>query len=146
MGGIGLIPEHLCPACGRLMDLTRTIAASPGYRELRTYGCRDCGVWVTEGSPPGERPGRIAGYRLWRPPLPALLTRCCPVFASFHPINKLSGLCGVSEVARHAEGLGHDGVGDDSDRGAASARLVIVGTAIFQQRGRSFTSHAVTDA
>jgi hypothetical protein len=32
------------------MGLTRTIAASPGYGELRTYGCRECGVWVTEGS------------------------------------------------------------------------------------------------
>jgi hypothetical protein len=32
------------------MDLTRTIAASPGYREFRTYGCKECGVWVTEES------------------------------------------------------------------------------------------------
>ena len=32
------------------MGLTRTVPASPGYSELRTYGCRECGVWVTEGS------------------------------------------------------------------------------------------------
>jgi hypothetical protein len=50
MGVDSLIQKHSCPACGRLMGLTRTIAASPGYRELRTYGCRECGVWVTEGS------------------------------------------------------------------------------------------------
>ena len=30
------------------MDLTRTIATSPGYSELRTYGCRESGVWITE--------------------------------------------------------------------------------------------------
>jgi hypothetical protein len=50
MGGYSLIEKHLCPACGRLMGLTRTIAASPGYSELHTYGCRECGVWVTEGN------------------------------------------------------------------------------------------------
>jgi hypothetical protein len=50
MDGDNLISTHLCPSCGRLMGLTRTIAASPGYRELRTYGCRECGVWVTEGN------------------------------------------------------------------------------------------------
>ena len=37
-------------ACGRPMGLTRTVPASPGYSELHTYGCRECGVWVTEGS------------------------------------------------------------------------------------------------
>jgi hypothetical protein len=29
-------------------------AASPGYRELRTYGCIECGVWVTEGRAPRD--------------------------------------------------------------------------------------------
>jgi hypothetical protein len=38
------------------MGLTRTIAASPGYGELHTYGCRECGVWVTEGSTPRDQP------------------------------------------------------------------------------------------
>ena len=37
------------------MGLTRTIAASPGYGELHTYGCRECGVWVTEGSSPRDQ-------------------------------------------------------------------------------------------
>jgi hypothetical protein len=50
MGGESLSSKPLCPACGRLMGLTRTIAARAGYRELRTYGCRECGVWITEGS------------------------------------------------------------------------------------------------
>jgi len=39
------------------MDLTRTIASSAEYRELHTYGCRECGVWITEGSAPRERLG-----------------------------------------------------------------------------------------
>jgi hypothetical protein len=30
------------------MGLARIIAASPGHRELHTFGCRECGVWVTE--------------------------------------------------------------------------------------------------
>ena len=45
-----LSSKHLCPACGRPMGLTRTVPPSPGYSELRTYGCIECGVWVTEGS------------------------------------------------------------------------------------------------
>jgi hypothetical protein len=61
MSGDGLIQTHLCPACGRLMGLTRTIAASPGYRELRTYGCKECGVWITEGSTQGDRLERTFG-------------------------------------------------------------------------------------
>jgi hypothetical protein len=51
MGGDSLTRTHMCPACGRLMNLTRIIAAGPGYAELRTCGCAECGVWVTEGSP-----------------------------------------------------------------------------------------------
>jgi hypothetical protein len=54
MGGDNLISTHLCPSCGRLMGLTRTLAAGQGYSELRTYGCRECGVWVTEGSAPRD--------------------------------------------------------------------------------------------
>ena len=54
MGGDNLIPKHLCPGCGRPMGLTRTMPASPGYRELRTYGCVECGVWVTEGRAPSD--------------------------------------------------------------------------------------------
>jgi hypothetical protein len=54
MRGDRVLRKNLCPACGRLMDLTRTIAASPGYSELCTYGCRECGVWVTEESAPKD--------------------------------------------------------------------------------------------
>ena len=32
------------------MSLSRRIAATSDYSELHTYGCRACGVWVTEGS------------------------------------------------------------------------------------------------
>ena len=54
MGGDNLIPKHLCPGCGRAMGLTRTVPASPGYRELRTYGCIECGAWVSEGRAPRD--------------------------------------------------------------------------------------------
>ena len=37
------------------MGLTRTVPACSGYSELRTYGCRECGVWVTEGSTPRDQ-------------------------------------------------------------------------------------------
>src|SRR5262249_13979451 len=47
--------KHLCPSCGRRMGLTRTIAAGEGYTEMHTYGCRECGVWVTEGSTPRDQ-------------------------------------------------------------------------------------------
>src|SRR5262249_60080529 len=55
MGWDHLSPKPLCPACGRPMGLTRTIAASPGYGELHTYGCRECGGWGTEGSSPSDQ-------------------------------------------------------------------------------------------
>ena len=54
MRGGSRLRKNLCPACGRLMVLTRIIAASPGCSELRTYGCRECGVWVTEESTPRD--------------------------------------------------------------------------------------------
>ncbi len=41
---------HWCPSCGRPMSITRTTPGSPGIRELQTYGCKNCGVWVTEAS------------------------------------------------------------------------------------------------
>src|ERR1700730_10345252 len=42
------------------MGLSRTINASAGFRELQTFGCRDCGDWVTEGRDPwvGKRESR----------------------------------------------------------------------------------------
>ena len=46
----GEILKYLCPSCGKPMGLTRTVPATPGYSELRTFGCGECGVWVTEGN------------------------------------------------------------------------------------------------
>jgi len=42
--------QPACPSCGRMLCLTRTIARTNGLSELRTYGCRECGVWVTEAA------------------------------------------------------------------------------------------------
>jgi predicted RNA-binding Zn-ribbon protein involved in translation (DUF1610 family) len=39
-----------CPNCGRSMHLTRTTSRTGGLPELRTYGCGECGVWVTEAA------------------------------------------------------------------------------------------------
>ena len=36
------------------MGVMRTVPASPDYGELRTYGCKECGVWVTEGRAPED--------------------------------------------------------------------------------------------
>jgi hypothetical protein len=33
------------------MGLSRTIPAGTGFRELQTFGCTDCGVWVTQEDP-----------------------------------------------------------------------------------------------
>jgi hypothetical protein len=52
MGGERTAVAPTCPSCGKPMGLSRTINASAGFRELRTFGCRDCGVWVTEGKNP----------------------------------------------------------------------------------------------
>jgi ribosomal protein S27AE len=37
-----------CPNCGRPMHLTRHTPGTGGLADLRTYGCGECGVWVTE--------------------------------------------------------------------------------------------------
>ena len=42
--------QPACPSCGRMLCLTRTIPGTNGLSELRTYGCRECGVWVTEAA------------------------------------------------------------------------------------------------
>ena len=33
------------------MGHSRTIPASAGFRELQTFGCSSCGVWVTQEDP-----------------------------------------------------------------------------------------------
>jgi len=40
----------LCPNCGRPMHVSRTTAETGGQPALRTYGCGECGVWVTEAA------------------------------------------------------------------------------------------------
>jgi hypothetical protein len=42
--------QPACPSCGRMLSLTRTIPRMNGLAELRTYGCKECGVWVTEAA------------------------------------------------------------------------------------------------
>jgi hypothetical protein len=42
--------QPACPSCGRMLCFTRTIPGTNGLAELRTYGCRECGVWVTEAA------------------------------------------------------------------------------------------------
>ncbi len=40
----------LCPNCGRPMHLARITPGSAGLPDLRTYGCGECGVWVTQAA------------------------------------------------------------------------------------------------
>ena len=42
--------QPACPSCGKALRLTRMISR-PGGEELRTYGCNQCGVWLTEAEP-----------------------------------------------------------------------------------------------
>jgi predicted RNA-binding Zn-ribbon protein involved in translation (DUF1610 family) len=39
-----------CPNCGRTMQLTRSTADTCGISEIRSYGCGECGLWITEDS------------------------------------------------------------------------------------------------
>jgi hypothetical protein len=48
MAGERTVLAPMCPSCGKPIGLSRTIPASAGFRELQTFGCRDCGVWLTE--------------------------------------------------------------------------------------------------
>jgi hypothetical protein len=51
----GLRPA--CPGCGKALQLSRTTPGSKGVPELRTYACRDCGVWFTEADHRGAAKG-----------------------------------------------------------------------------------------
>jgi len=42
--------QPACPGCGKALRLTRVTPKSDGRTELRTYGCRQCGVWLTEAA------------------------------------------------------------------------------------------------
>jgi hypothetical protein len=50
LSGNHTLLQPACPSCGRVLCLTRTIPGINGLSELRTYGCRECGVWVTEAA------------------------------------------------------------------------------------------------
>ncbi len=52
--GRHIVGRPLCPNCGRSMHLTRITPATIGVPGLRTYGCGECGVWVTEAVRGGE--------------------------------------------------------------------------------------------
>jgi len=87
------------------MGLSRTIPASAGFRELQTFGCKDCGVWVTEGKDPwtGKRENLkrapITRDRNWSDPRLSWRCRANP------PLWRVN--LGVGHQAR-ARG-GHDG-------------------------------------
>jgi ribosomal protein L37AE/L43A len=42
--------QPACPSCGRMLRLSRTTPATSGLSDLRTYSCRECGVWITEAA------------------------------------------------------------------------------------------------
>jgi predicted RNA-binding Zn-ribbon protein involved in translation (DUF1610 family) len=42
--------QPACPSCGRMLCLARTTPRTSGLSELRTYSCRECGVWITEAA------------------------------------------------------------------------------------------------
>jgi transposase-like protein len=40
--------QPACPSCGKPLRVTRITPQSCGRADLRTYGCQQCGVWLTE--------------------------------------------------------------------------------------------------
>jgi predicted RNA-binding Zn-ribbon protein involved in translation (DUF1610 family) len=42
--------QPACPSCGETLRLTRVTSRPDGRADLATYGCRQCGVWVTEAA------------------------------------------------------------------------------------------------
>ena len=50
---------HLCPSYGGRMSLSRRIAATSGYSELHTYGCRACGGYGSRKEVPGAIKSKI---------------------------------------------------------------------------------------
>jgi hypothetical protein len=37
-----------CPSCGKPLRITRSMPWPSERTDLRTYGCQQCGVWLTE--------------------------------------------------------------------------------------------------
>lgn len=48
-GGTGMT-RPLCPNCGRPMHLSRISPRAGGQPDVRTFGCGECGVWLTEAT------------------------------------------------------------------------------------------------
>jgi hypothetical protein len=40
--------QPACPSCGRALQLSRIMPGTSQLPDLRTYACRECGVWLTE--------------------------------------------------------------------------------------------------
>ena len=52
------IHQPACPSCGKALRLSRITPGTSGLPDLRTYACRECGVWVIEGDERSDRRGR----------------------------------------------------------------------------------------
>jgi predicted RNA-binding Zn-ribbon protein involved in translation (DUF1610 family) len=50
MGEVGGQLQPACPSCGKTLWVTRITPRSDGRTDLRTYGCQQCGVWLTEAA------------------------------------------------------------------------------------------------
>jgi transposase-like protein len=42
--------QPLCPSCGNGLRFTRVTPRSGGRTGLQTFGCQECGVWLTEAA------------------------------------------------------------------------------------------------
>lgn len=50
----GITGRPACPNCGRSMHLSRVSPGSGGFCDVRTFGCGECGVWMTEAADDGH--------------------------------------------------------------------------------------------
>jgi hypothetical protein len=50
----GIRGQPACPNCGRSMHLTRITPGASDRRNVRTFGCGECGVWATEAADDGQ--------------------------------------------------------------------------------------------
>jgi hypothetical protein len=59
MREVGSKLQPACPSCGKPLRVTRITPRTGGRTDLRTYGCQQCGVWLTEAADePIDRCGR----------------------------------------------------------------------------------------
>jgi hypothetical protein len=42
--------QPACPSCGRMFASFADDSEASGLSDLRTYSCRECGVWITEAA------------------------------------------------------------------------------------------------